>query len=87
MASHKLHLVRPNLLGIFMSSIFKSNNQQLNKIIDANKDIQTHIFLEQLLLLPIDLQDKVIDEISLLGNCNSHAIAKIIGKYSIMGFK
>jgi hypothetical protein len=65
-----------------MSAITRHRSQYLNKIIDANTDIQASIFLEQLFLLPIDVQDKVIDEISHLGNCNCEAIAKIIGKYS-----
>jgi len=56
-------------------------------MIDANNETQAHIYLEQLLLFPLDVQDKIIEEISHLSNCNSDAVASIIGHYSIMDLK
>jgi len=56
-------------------------------MIDANNETQAHIYLEQLLLLPVDIQDKIIEEISHLTHCNSDSVASIIGNYSIMDLK
>tara|TARA_R110001583_G_scaffold2233_7_gene16427 strand:- start:13481 stop:13693 length:213 start_codon:yes stop_codon:yes gene_type:complete len=70
-----------------MSAIFRQQAQCLNKMIDANNETQAHIYLEQLLLFPVDIQDKIINEISHLGNCNSDAVANIIGRYSIVDLK
>ena len=70
-----------------MSAIFRHQAQCLNKMIDANNETHAHIYLEQLLLFPLDIQDKIINEISHLGNCSSDAIANIIGRYSIIDLK
>ena len=56
-------------------------------MINANNDTQAHLYLEQLLLLPVDIQDKIIEDISHLNNCNSSAIANIIGHYSMVDLK
>lgn len=70
-----------------MSAIFRHQAQCLNVMIDANNETQAHMYLEQLLLFPVDIQDKIIEEVSRLGNCNSDAIASIIGNYSILDLK
>jgi len=56
-------------------------------MIDANNETQAHIYLEQLLLFPVDVQDKIIEEISHLRNCSSDAVANIIGQHSMMDLK
>jgi len=56
-------------------------------MINANNETQAHIYLEQLLLFPVDIQDKIIEEISHLRSCSSDAVANIIGHYSIMDLK
>mgnify|MGYP000323579363 CR=1 FL=1 len=70
-----------------MSAIFRDQAQCLIKMIDNNNETQAHIYLEQLLLFPVDIQDKIIEEISYLGNCSSDAVASIIGHYSIVDLK
>lgn len=70
-----------------MSEAFRIQAQRLNKMIDANNATQAHLYLEQLLLFPVDIQDKIIDEISHLGNCNSNDVAKIINRYSIIDLR
>ena len=70
-----------------MSAMFRCQARYLNQMIDANNETQAHIYLEQLLLFPVDIQDKIIEEISHLGNCNSDAVANIISRYSIMDLK
>ena len=70
-----------------MSAMFRCQARYLNQMIDANNETQAHIYLEQLLLFPVDIQDKIIEEISHLGNCNSDAVANIISHYSIMDLK
>ncbi|MGV2873892.1 hypothetical protein [Colwellia sp. E150_009] len=70
-----------------MSEAFRIQAQRLNKMIDANNATQAHLYLEQLLLFPVDIQDKIIDEISHLGNCNSDDVAKIINRYSIIDLR
>jgi len=56
-------------------------------MIDANNETQAHMYLEQLLLFPVDIQDRIIEEISQLRNCSSDAVASIIGHYSIMDLR
>ncbi len=70
-----------------MSAIFRYQAQCLSQMIDANNETQAHIYLEQLLLFPVDVQDKIIEEISHLGNCSSDAVASILGNYSIIDLK
>lgn len=70
-----------------MSAIFSHQAKFLTQMIDANNETQAHLYLEQLLLLPVDIQDKIIDDISRLGNCSCDAIAEIIGRYSIVDLK
>ncbi|GAA0822190.1 hypothetical protein GCM10009111_30110 [Colwellia asteriadis] len=70
-----------------MSAIQKCQTQYLMQIINANNEAQAHIYLEQILLFPIDTQDKIIDEISRLPQCNSNSVAAIIGRYSRGGLK
>lgn len=70
-----------------MSAVYRHQAQCLNKMIDAHNETQAHIYLEQLLLFPVDIQDKIIEDISHLGNCSSEAVASIIGHYSMIDLK
>ena len=70
-----------------MSEAFRKQAQRLNKMIDANNSTQAHMYLEQLLLFPVDIQDRIIDDISHLGNCNSDDVAKIISHYSMIDLR
>lgn len=66
-----------------MSSTWESHAQKLVNLVDANEPILAHLFLEKLMLLPVDVQDKIIDEISHLECCSSEQVAKIIGDYNM----
>lgn len=70
-----------------MSDAFRKQAQCLSNMMDANHATQAHIYLEQLMLFPVDIQDKIIDDISHLGNCNSDDVAKIISRYAIIDLK
>lgn len=70
-----------------MSEAFRKQAQRLNKMIDANNSTQAHMYLEQLLLFPVDIQDRIINDISGLGNCNSDDVAKIISRYSMIDLR
>lgn len=70
-----------------MSSMFKYQAQYLKQMIDENNNTQAHMYLEQLLLFPVDVQDSIIEEISHLNNCNSDSIANILGHYSMLDLK
>jgi len=59
----------------------------LKQMMDANNETQAHMYLEQLLLFPLDIQDKIIEEISHLSNCNIEDVAGIIGNYSMMDLR
>lgn len=67
--------------------MFKYQARYLSQVIDANNNTQAHMYLEQLLLFPVDIQDRIIDEISHLSNCNSDSIASILGQYSMLDLK
>lgn len=70
-----------------MSATWKHQARCLKKMIDANNETQAHMYLEQLLLFPVNIQDRIIEDISHLSNCNSDAVAAIIGHYSIIELK
>ena len=70
-----------------MSTTWKCHARRLNQMIDANNETQAHIYLEQLMLFPVDIQDRIIEEISQLANCNSDAIAGILSHYSIQNLR
>jgi len=66
-----------------MSTIWNRHAINLAKHLDCNNELQAHLYLEQLLLFPVDIQDKIIEEISNLGQCNEEAITTIINNYTI----
>ena len=70
-----------------MSTIWKNHAIVLADMIKENNETQAHLYLEQLMLFPVDIQDKIIEEISHLNNCSTDAVASIIGHYSIMDLK
>ena len=66
-----------------MSAIWKNHAINLVDMIKENDETQAHLYLEQLMLFPVDIQDKIIEEISQLSHCNSDAVAGIISHYSM----
>jgi hypothetical protein len=70
-----------------MSAIWKNHANQLVGMIKEHNETQAHLYLEQLMLFPVDIQDKIIDEISHLNHCNNDAVASIISHYSMMDIK
>ena len=70
-----------------MSAIWKYQARRLKQMIDSNNEIQAHLYMERLLLFPVDIQDRIIEDISHLPHCNSDAIANILGDYSIQSLK
>lgn len=70
-----------------MSAIWKNHAMHLANMINGNNETQAHLYLEQLMLFPVDVQDKIIDEISNLNQCNSEAVASIINYYSMQEFR
>ena len=70
-----------------MSAIWKNHACRLAEMMSNNNETQAHLYLEQLMLFPVDIQDKIINEISHLNNCSSEEISEIISKYSIFELK
>ena len=70
-----------------MSAIWNSHASKLAKYLDCNNELQAHLYLEQLLLFPVDIQDKIIEEISHLGHCDNATIASIINNYTLTEYK
>ena len=66
-----------------MSAIWINHAANLADLVNCNNEIQAHIYLEQLMLFPVDIQDKIIEEISNLSQCTSDAVAQIIQRYSL----
>jgi hypothetical protein len=73
--------------GSDMCAVWKYQARRLKQIIDSNNETQAHIYMEQLMLFPVDIQDKIIEDISHLSHCNSDAVANILGHYSIQVLK
>ncbi len=70
-----------------MSATWKYQARHLKKMIDANNETQAHLYMERLLLFPVDIQDRIIEDISHLPHCNSDSVANILGNYSIQELK
>ena len=70
-----------------MNLIWKTHALQLANMIKENHETQAHLYLEQLMLLPVDIQDKIIEDISNLAHCRSDAIAEIISHYTMLDVK
>ncbi|MBL4911222.1 MAG: hypothetical protein JKX78_14575 [Alteromonadaceae bacterium] len=66
-----------------MSAIWNSHATKLAEYLDCNNELQAHLYLEQLMLFPVDIQDKIIEDISHLTQCNQEAIAAIINNYTM----
>ncbi|XQW83622.1 hypothetical protein ACOYR1_10700 [Thalassotalea piscium] len=66
-----------------MSAIWKNHASRLQEYLKENNTAQAHLYLEQLMLFPVDIQDKIINDISRLPHCNSVAIAEIIQRYTM----
>lgn len=65
-----------------MSAIWINHASRLAEFINANNEAQAHLYLEQLMLFPTDIQDKIIDDISQLTHCTSEAISEVISNYT-----
>ncbi|TYK66742.1 hypothetical protein [Colwellia echini] len=65
-----------------MSATGKYQAQEFKQLVDTNNITYAHLYLEQLMLFPVDIQDKIIEDISQLSYCNSDAIAQIFKQYS-----
>jgi len=59
----------------------------LANMINCKNETQAHLYLEQLMLFPVDVQDKIIEEISNLAHCDSESVAEIIGRYTMPDLK
>ena len=70
-----------------MSALWKNHATHLTELINANNETQAHLYLEQLMLFPVDVQDRIIEDISHLSNCSSEAVATIIHSYTIIDMK
>ncbi|WP_448565377.1 hypothetical protein [Thalassotalea ganghwensis] len=66
-----------------MSAMWKNHASRLQEMLKDNNMTQAHLYLEQLMLFPVDIQDKIIEDISHLSHCNSDAIANVIHRYTM----
>ena len=64
-----------------MKSTWSNNVDNIFNFIDIIQDTPARVTLEQLMLFPVDIQDKIIEDISLLPLCTNEAVAKIINIY------
>jgi hypothetical protein len=70
-----------------MSVIWKNHANRLVDFVNNNNEIQAHLYLEQLMLFPLDIQDKIINDISHLTHCNCEAVSHIISQYMMCELK
>ena len=70
-----------------MSAIWNNHAMHLAGLINSNNETQAHLYLEQLMLFPLNIQDKIIEDISHLSHCSSEAVACIINQYSMIELK
>lgn len=65
-----------------MGTIWDHHAKHLGELVNANEELKAHLYLEQLMLFPVNIQDKIINEVSNLPKCNNEKIAEIISYYS-----
>ena len=65
-----------------MRTLCNYHTQQLQQAINGSHETKTQLYLEQILCFPDNIQDKIIDDISRLSQCNSDSIASIIYHYN-----
>jgi len=70
-----------------MSAIWKNHADRLLELINSKNESHAHLYLEQLMLFPVDIQDKIINDVSHLKHCNSDKVANIINKYMMFETK
>ena len=70
-----------------MSAIWNNHAQRLIELMNSNNEAQAHLYLEQLMLFPVDIQDKIINDVSGLQHCNPKDVAEIINKYMMVEIK
>ena len=70
-----------------MSAIWRNHATRLVDFVSNNNEIQAHLYLEQLMLFPVDIQDKIINDISHLAHCNCEAVSNIISQYTMFELK
>ena len=70
-----------------MSVIWRNHASRLMDYASNNKEVQAHLYLEQLMLFPVDIQDKIINDISHLAHCNCEAVSNIISQYTMFELK
>lgn len=66
-----------------MSAIWKNHASRLHEYLKDDNTAQAHLYLEQLMLFPVDIQDKIINDISQLPHCSRDAIADVIQRYTM----
>jgi hypothetical protein len=67
-----------------MSAIWKNHAIALTDMIKENNETKAHLYLEQLMLFPVDIQDKIIEEVSHLSHFRSDVVAGILSRYSMI---
>ena len=68
---------------MLMSAIWKNHASRLQEYLKDDNKTHAHLYLEQLLLVPVDIQDKIIHDISNLSHCNRDTIAEVIQRYTM----
>jgi len=66
-----------------MSGMWLNHANHLIDLVNQNKETQAHLYLEQLMLFPLNIQDKIIEDISELPHCSNEAVANIITRYTM----
>ncbi|NQY37443.1 MAG: hypothetical protein HRT37_21280 [Alteromonadaceae bacterium] len=67
-----------------MSAIWNHHALHLVDFMNGNNEAQARMYIEQLMLFPTHIQDRIFEDISHLSHCSSEAVATIINKYSMI---
>jgi len=59
-----------------------SDEQSKLYLVDEQKETQLQHYLGEIMLFPSDVQDKIIEDISMLPLCTKDAVADILDYYS-----
>lgn len=66
-----------------MSHTWKYKLYGAKEMLSTSNETNADIYLERLLLFPIDIQNKIIEDISQLPQCTIDSVANIMSFYSV----
>lgn len=67
-----------------MNALWENHASRLIDLLNSNNETQAHLYLEQLMLFPLHVQDEIIEKISRLPYCTKESVCEIFFQYTMV---